>query len=289
MKFINLVFLASLITACTTTIRPKEVAEFHKTSVMIVNADESSGGTGVIYKSGTHSYILTNRHVCALLADGGYVLGENKYLVKAYKPSKIHDICYVVVEENLRVDTVLSYSPPELHSKAFISGHPSLYPHVVSQGYVSETFKIDIVIDTRECTKEEFAKDPFTCIFFGFPIVEELEAQLVSALISPGSSGSAVFNEDGELIGLAFASNDRSLAYALVVPWEYVTNFVEEEARLLRWQYPTEINSKSEKQKKVQERATPLPFRDLDDAAINNVENWKRFIRCVMQNQCENK
>lgn len=286
MKFINLVFLTTFITACTTTVRPKEIAEFNKTSVMIVNTEESHGGTGVIYKSGSHSYILTNRHVCGLLAEGGYVLGEDKYIVKAFKASKVHDICYVVVEDNLRVNTVLASDSPKLHSKAFISGHPSLYPHVVSEGHVSESFKIDIVVDTRECTKEEFAEDPMTCLFEGYPILEELEAQLVSALIAPGSSGSAVFNEEGEIIGLAFASNSRDLAYALVVPWEYVANFVHGESRSLRWTYPVKVKA-SEKTEKSKERGTTLPYSAKEGTGFYNIENWKKLFQYLQETKCK--
>lgn len=284
-----LLSLSLFLVACVTTIKPEEVSDFRATAVMVTNAEESSGGTGVIYRSGFKgTFVLTNRHVCQLLKEGGYVINDAKYPVKAYKASQVHDICYVWVDSNLGVDTVLAPKAPELYSKAYVSGHPSLYPHVLSEGYISETMKIDIVIDTRDCTKEEFAENPFQCIFEGFPIVEELEASLVSALIAPGSSGSAVFNDKGEIIGLAFASNSRSLAYALVVPWEYVNNFVDAESSLLRWSYP-KVAPPAAKSKKVKERATVLPFRELDDSALHNVENWKRFIECITQNQCEIK
>lgn len=288
MKLIKFI-LALFLTGCVTTIKPREVTDFRATSVMITNIEENSGGTGVIFHSGSKgSLILTNRHVCKLLEQGGYVLTEEKYSVKSFKSSKIHDICLVLVESNLGVNIVLANEAPKIGSKAYISGYPSLDPHVLSEGYVSDTIKINIVMDTRECTKEEFAANPFECIFKGYPITEELEAQLVSALIAPGSSGSAVFNDKGELIGLAFASNSRTLAYALVVPWEYVNNFVEEESRLLKWQYPKKIASINQKTKKTKDYAI-IPFRDLGNSSINNVENWKRFIECVTQNQCKVK
>lgn len=286
MKLLTLTLLATTTLSCTTTVAPKEVDEFYKTSVMITNTEESSGGTGVIYRSGPDSYVLTNRHVCQLLEEGGYVLNDNKYKVRAYKPSKVHDLCLVWVRSNLGVNTVLAPEPPPLRSKAFISGHPSLYPHVVSNGYVSDHMKIEVVMDFRPCTDKEVEQDPIMCIFYGYPIVEELQAQLVSALIAPGSSGSAVFNEQGQLIGLAFASNSRNLAYALVVPWENLTAFVTSEADTLKWIYPKAKTRK--KATKDLQRANTLPFDIKEESNFYDITNWKKLLETVQkESQCK--
>lgn len=285
MKLLGAVILTSNL-SCTTTVAPKEVEDFYKTSVMVTNTKESSGGTGVVYRSGPDSYILTNRHVCQLLDEGGYIINDNKYKVKAYKPSKVHDLCLVWVKSNLGINTVLSPDAPPLRSKAFISGHPSLYPHVVSSGYVSDHMKIEVVMDFRECTEKETEEDPIMCIFYGYPIIEELQAQLVSALIAPGSSGSAVFNEQGQLIGLAFASNSRSLAYALIVPWENLAAFVNSEADTLKWIYPKAKTRK--KTTNTLQRANILPFDIKEEATFYDITNWKKLLeKAQKENQCK--
>jgi len=285
-----LILAAFLFSSCTTTIKPVTVEDFYKTSVMIVNENGSSGGTGVIYKSSpTGSVVLTNRHVCQLLESGGYVLNQEQYSVVAYKTSKVHDVCMVWVKENLKINTSLATNPPEMFEEVVISGHPDLYPHIVSRGTVSESFKIEIVISSRECTQEEFKKDPFTCVFYGYPITEELEAQLVSALIAPGSSGSAVFNSQGEIVGLAFASNSRELSYALVVPWDYVSSFVKHEKATLKWQFPKKVTRTKEDSKKANNKAYIAPFSEIDVEVLNNKNKWKLFLDCVTKNLCKTK
>lgn len=42
----------------------------------------------------------------------------------------------------------------------------------------------------------------------------------------PGSSGSMVLNENNELSGLVFAGLGRDISYALIVPTEYIIDFL---------------------------------------------------------------
>ena len=53
--------------------------------------------------------------------------------------------------------------------------------------------------------------------------------QLVTGLVLPGSSGSAVFDYKGYIGGVVFASGSRELYYALVVPYTFVKFFLEYE------------------------------------------------------------
>ena len=235
----------------TDYLRPKTTEEFARTSVMITNLAKNSGGSGVILSSKfNESIILTNRHVCELARQGGYVIKEDKeYRVAAIKPAKSHDMCEVKVNANLGINTKVAENAPRIYSDAYISGHPSLYPHVLTKGSFSGHMEIQIMVDSRACTdkeleeikrKKEFGKF-MMCMMFGMPIIETYDSQLVSATILPGSSGSAVFDENGEIAGLAFASRSRELSYALIVPQSYVHKFVTEEAPKMEW---TEVNYK---------------------------------------------
>lgn len=236
----------TLLAACTTTLRPTELQEYKQTSAMVSDKTQSRGGSGVIYKSGKESIVLTNKHVCNSLEAGGFVWivvdfpqSTNKsYPIKAFKVSAQHDLCAVLVAANLSVNTTLSSGPPKEYDMAFVSGHPALFPNVTSQGYVVGDYEAELVLGYRECTEEEMKKDPIACMIEGYPVTIKYKANLVTALITGGSSGSAVFNRAGEIIGLVFAGYGGGLSYALVVPWENLNTFVTDEINALKWVAP---------------------------------------------------
>jgi hypothetical protein len=83
----------------------------------------------------------------------------------------------------------------------------------------------------RDCTPDE-ATNPATGLFCAIigklPVVRRFDARLVSNLIQPGSSGSGVFNHEGELSGVIFAGTG-DFSYGFIVPYEYVANFLNTE------------------------------------------------------------
>ncbi len=207
----------------------------------ITNLEENSGGSGVIVQSRSdESFILTNAHVCGVVKHGGYVHtpGE-KSLVVSYQVSQHHDLCLIAVHKNLHVNTKVADSAPEDFSEAAVTGHPSLYPATITRGHFSRLEFIRVMTGFRECTKEDFeGPDAGMCVFFGgIPVVKLYEAQAISALISPGSSGSAVFNSSGRISGLAFAGSGP-LNFGKVVPQAYIHYFINDELRYLPNQYP---------------------------------------------------
>lgn len=229
--FIGLVLLMCLtissVMSPSTTSHPSTTSEFFDTSVMIVDSRGRSGGSGVILNSSlSESEVLTNKHVCSLAVRGGYVIKNNKkYLVAAIKKYPIHDLCLVKVRADLGIKTNILRSPVKRHSKAYISGHPALLPHVLTTGHFSGRVVIKLVVGIRECSLDNTSRE---CSRFGtFRIVQPFESQVVSGTILPGSSGSAVFNEDGLISGLVFAGNGRGLGYAYIVPQEYLIDFID--------------------------------------------------------------
>ena len=224
-------------------LRPHKTAEFARTSVMITNMAQNSGGSGVILEShSTESIILTNSHVCGVVEHGGLVIHEGeKYLVSAYKRSTQHDLCEIKVNSNLHVNTKVADNAPEKYSDAFISGHPALFPHVLTKGSFSGHMQVQVMTGMRPCTDEDMqSPNALMCFFMGgIPIIKTYESQLVTGTILPGSSGSAVFDSNGEIAGLVFASNSRELSYAMIVPHEFVKSFTQEEAPKIPWQAPT--------------------------------------------------
>jgi S1-C subfamily serine protease len=231
------------------SVYPSTTEEYASTVVMILNKDETGGGTGVIYHStAKHSFILTNNHICKAVEHGGVVLkGSSKYMVRGYKPSKLHDMCMIYVDANLGIDTEIADKAPEIYTPATIAGFPHLAPETVVHGHFSALHTITIQIGERPCTPEEFEKFGMQCIFGGVPVTEKYQSQFVTATILPGNSGSPVYNSDGEIAGLVFASDSRDLAYAEVVPQEFVKKFITEEAKTLLWLSPVIIKQSTVK------------------------------------------
>jgi S1-C subfamily serine protease len=225
------------------TVRPTTNPEYSSTSVMITKYDGRSGGSGVIVSSKRgESRILTNAHVCSLLSNGGIIRSDTrKGIVKSYQVSDLHDLCLVTTNTNFHINTMLAQNEPEIYDDAIISGHPRLLPNIVTHGHFSQKQIVNILAGFRPCAPEEMevGNENFEyCRFFGrVPVLRSLEAQVVSATIMPGSSGSAVFNANGELAGLVFAGSG-DFGYAIIVPHEYVTYFFETEISSIKPVYP---------------------------------------------------
>lgn len=231
----------------TPTIKPTKYSEFAKTAVMITRLDGRSGGTGVILESRRNeSKVLTNKHVCEVVRNGGIVRTDAKSaFVKYYQESEIHDMCVITVATNFKVNTVVADESPEPYDISVVSGHPSLYPTVINNGHFSEKQFVSILVGFKKCTEEDWkdSNKGMLCFFLGgLPIIRTYEAQLTSNMIMPGSSGSAVFNERGEISGLVFAGRE-GLSYALIVPHEYVAAFLKYELPELKKIQPNSTGS----------------------------------------------
>lgn len=210
-------------------------------SVMIVESSGVSGGSGVILRSATgDSEVLTNAHVCDVVRRGGMVLTKaSSYMISAMRYSMEHDLCLINVMGDLGVETdIASSAPKQYYEKATVSGHPALYPNVVTSGHFSGTEVIPVLIGFERCTGKEKGQDLFMCGYFGgMPLIRRYETTLVTATIMPGSSGSGVYNTNEELTGLVFAGSG-GLGYAWTVPYEYLKFFIEVEAHSAEYVLP---------------------------------------------------
>lgn len=218
---------------------PQNNTEFAKTSAMITLVSRSAGGSGVILKSTANlSTILTNKHICQLVQVGGTVItDQGTYPVKTYRIYTKHDLCLIEVQANLHENNQLAQEAPVTYSQSTIAGHPSLLPTMITRGHFANKLTIQLMVDTEKCDGKEKGQDAFMCAFFGVkPVVISLEAQPTTALIMPGSSGSGVFNEKGEVAGLVFAGGE-GLSYGLIVPFEYVKDFLTNIGKY-KLQYP---------------------------------------------------
>jgi S1-C subfamily serine protease len=215
--------------------------ELAETTAKITNFAGNSGGTGVVLESGpTASYVLTNAHVCGVVKYGGLVTTDAKQAsVTSYKLSEIHDLCLITTNVDLGINTEVATDAPSVYSAAIVSGHPALLPTIITRGMFSGKEIIDIFTGMRECTEQDHENGlGMICAFLGgFPVIRTYQSQVISATIQPGSSGSAVFNEKGQISGLVFAGSG-ALSYGHIVPLEYVNNFLDNELTTLKDQRP---------------------------------------------------
>lgn len=285
--------MKSLITAILMTVslsahgelvKPKTYSDFEKVTVKITDKTMSSGGTGWILKSTPlKSYIVTNGHVCNLQKRSGSLLVtgvKGVFQVERVKYSKLHDLCLMEVYSDLEVDTRLADRAPEKGEKITISGHPRLFPLMLTEGTMTGNMQITVVVDVRPCNPEnEGDVGNVYCQVFGIvPVFKNYESRLSSAFIAGGNSGSGVFNSSGEVVGVAFAGVGEGYSQSILVPFEFLNNFVKNEAKTLEWVHisaPKELVLKNDKpdspeSKKIKKTIVESNLKNLVYTAIED-------------------
>lgn len=216
--------------AYSNILKPKTVKDFQRTSVRVMNMEKNSGGTGSILQSSKNgSVILTNKHVCRLIEQGGLVEQNGDYaLISHYKKFTKHDLCLVKVKKNYGISLALAKDLGKQSDRVTVSGHPNLLPHIATKGHLSGEMIIQLITSVRRCTKSDLITNGNECMFFGgIPNVERFNSVVVSNLIKPGSSGSAVFNRSGEIVGVVFAGSGRDFSHGFIVPHLNVAFFLK--------------------------------------------------------------
>lgn len=259
-------------------------------TVMITNITSTSGGSGsIVSHSKTLSEILTNAHVCQVVKKGGLVhtLDGVKHLVVNYRISNLHDLCLITVAEDLKVAAHLAPQAPSRFDTAIVSGHPALLPTTITDGHFGDKQIVNVMTGYRDCTDEDRA-NPNTFIFCTMigklPVVKRYEAIFETALIQPGSSGSAVYNQDGFIAAVIFAGAG-DIGYGFAVPFEYVEAFLTLEAPKLTPQAPEgTFDPFSDSAKSVSQQYDNVcdkirdsePTNKVQEDICNEVENYLR-------------
>ena len=217
-----------------------------RSTAMITNYAGNSGGTGVVVESSRNeSKVLTNAHVCGVAKNGGLVqTSSGKGVVSYFQVSDFHDLCLITVENYLGPSATIAKTSPPVFSEASVSGHPQLLPTIITKGHFSDKKIIQVMTGFRACTDDDFKSDTGQLIcglLGGIPVFKTYQAQVISATIMPGSSGSAVYNSSGNVAGLVFAGSG-SLSYGFIVPQEYVFNFITTEVFNLEKQFPKDLD-----------------------------------------------
>lgn len=172
---------------------PKEFYKRLKNNVVVIysmiNNDIKGLGTGFFLKES--SLILTNLHVISKATDINIKGGDGK----TYTPESVNfvdavnDLALIKVKENY-VPEGLSFENPdktEEGDKVFVIGNPAGWELSLSEGIVSGKRNVDPITN------------------------ENRETIQITAPISPGSSGSPVFNKRGKVIGVASIGSGGTL------------------------------------------------------------------------------
>lgn len=210
---------------------PVDYSKKMREATVMITALKGGGGSGsIVYSDKSYSIILTNAHVCKVIEKGGRVTNvhDKSALVESYAIYDKHDLCQIKVSADMGPSVKIAKQESEKQEDIIISGHPNLLPQTFSNGKITGKQEVDIMIELKACTEED-AKENVACIFFGgIPVVKKFEATTTSALIMPGSSGSAVYNNKAEIVAVVFAGR-QGLSYGYLVPFEHVKQFLEQE------------------------------------------------------------
>lgn len=195
-----------------------------------------SGGSGFFVETPSgKTYILTNRHVCDLSQDGYLTVIshsdheiENKKIIKKYDD---HDLCLV--------ESIEGHTGLDLASFIYIGqtigimGNPKLQPLTFSRGEFIGNKTIKVLLGyniPKEKCRGEVVNTNFINLFFGrfSACVGTYNAGQVTAYSRGGSSGSAVVNFFGNIVGVLFAGNRNDQFESFIVPLEDVQSFLRD-------------------------------------------------------------
>jgi S1-C subfamily serine protease len=160
----------------------KLIKEISKTSVYIevvtrtVLGISRSQGSGVVIESNhENSFVLTNAHVCNSGSNQSFLvrLGEVHTTADVIKTDNVNDICLLKTKRTFSKSTAIASRRNEFGDKVWLRHHSSY--HRLKGGYSEIAYLGE-------------AQSPGFRVFFGN--------------VYPGASGSGVFNENGEVVGL---------------------------------------------------------------------------------------
>jgi len=186
------------------------VVEETRDAVAVIYIDAAAGsaggqrrGTG--FNIDSDGLVVTNRH---LLEDAAVVRisipNRGTFIAKSWEKSPHVDLATIDIEAEDLPALSLAEEPPPLGSELLVIGNPLQFARIANRG---------LLVDYHENPAREL---PFL---------------VVEAAIYPGSSGSPLFNEYGEVVGVVFAtlrSRDPSEVRGLAVDIRELDLFLEE-------------------------------------------------------------
>ena len=206
--------------------------EVGSSTVQVLFADRNGGGTGFMVegKSG-RNYIMTNRHVCGVKNEDGYVRIKHPSLKvdvlrKVVYEATEHDLCLVDATD-LKFDPLTIGSDQSRGDTLYVVGHPGLRQLTVSAGEYIGRASVELLFEaeTREDCPGKVYEVPAPWNFLlgmDWFCTKDYPALETTTVIYGGNSGSPAVNKWGHVIGVAFAGNTEQEHNNFIVPLRFV-------------------------------------------------------------------
>lgn len=214
-----ILLVAAISIACGRRPNTKTIERKVADSVLMIKSlpESSIHGSGTAFEIKAASgkvYTITNAHVCDLGYDGK-ILVEDKLHSRRFIPKRIlevyadNDLCLIEGMENYPALEIAESVESSQHIWAV--GYPMGEGLNISEGRIKGFGVVQVSADKplNECKglREHIVNIP---TFFGdIPMcLIDRDAIQTDMLIYPGNSGSPMTNDDGEVVGVVFASNN---------------------------------------------------------------------------------
>lgn len=160
------------------------------------------------------SFVLTNKHVCDMGPNANYTLtlqSGGKIRATFIKVDPFADLCLLKANGTIPALPLAQQNAVQGDRVLSIGGPDGAYPLIV-EGFVSGYFNMNMRNDPDEDGDFEV----------------HFRSQMISAPVYPGSSGSPVFDVNGQVIGIVFAVRGEKEHIAFIVPISEVHRFLDD-------------------------------------------------------------